>query len=120
LQAMQTPKWVKKQKLSNDFEVIGAKKFDDYKDWIQDNGCYVLVKVYKDAKEIGVGICNYNHEILKEFRGKNARDIYTSIFSYSEKHGKNWFTRLDHAAYLGKELEKAELALAKGFEYVQE
>ena len=117
---MQTPNWVRKQKLSSDFEVIEAKNFDDYKDFVTDTGCYVLVKVYKDTKEIGVGICNYAHEILKEFKGKNARDIYFSILDYSEKHNKKWFTRLDHAAYLGKELAKAQLALEKGFEYVQE
>ena len=29
-------------------------------------------------------------------------------------------TRLDHAAYLGREFVRAELALVKGFEYVQD
>jgi len=29
-------------------------------------------------------------------------------------------SRLEHAAYLGRELEKAELALHKGLDYVQD
>ena len=112
--------WVKKQKQAKNFEVILAKKWDDYKDFRIDNGCYVLVRVYKDAQEIGVGICDYNHTILKEFRGRRAQDLYTAIFDYSEKYKKGWFKRLDHAAYLGKELKKAEICLAMGIEYVQE
>ena len=48
------------------------------------------------------------------------RSIYNAIFTYSEKNKKGWFTRLDHAAYLGKELKKAEIALATGTDYVQE
>ena len=117
---MEKPKWVKKQKSGKDFEIIKAKKYDDYKDFRIDSGCYVLIKVYRDTHEIGVGICNYKHEILKEFRGTRAQDLYTAIFDYSEKHNKKWFTRLEHAAYLGKELKKAEICRSMGTEYVQE
>ena len=112
--------WIRKQKYSKNFEVIRAKKYDDIKDFRIDSGCYVLIRAYKKAKEIGVAICDYRHSILKEFRGKRAQDLYTTIFDYSKKHGKNWFERMDHAAYLGKELKKAELSLQMGFEYVQE
>ena len=117
---IERPSWVKDKSYSEDFEVIQAKKFDPYKDWKQDDGCYVLIKIYKDSNEIGVGICDYKHNILKEFRGSKAEDIYNAIFTYSEKNNKGWFTRLDHAAYLGKELKKAETALRTGTEYFQE
>ena len=117
---MEKPKWVKKQKQAKDFEVINADKYDDYKDFRIDKGCYVLIRVYSDTHEIGVGICDYNHAILKEFRGTRAQDLYTTIFDYSEKHKKSWFNRLEHVAYLGKELKKAEICLAMGNEYVQE
>ena len=117
---MEKPKWIRKQKLSRDFEVIKAKKYDDYRDFRMDSGCYVLVKVYRDKHEIGAAICNYKHEILKEFRGTRAQDLYTAIFDYSEKHKKKWFNKLEHAAYLGKELKKAEISLAMGTDYVQE
>lgn len=117
---MQRPKWLKTQKKADDFEVIQAEPYDDYKDYRGDAGCYVLIRIYPDTKEIGVGICDYNHTILKEFRGKRAQDLYTEIFKYNKEHNKNWFRVLDHAAYLGKELKKAEICLAKGEEYVQE
>jgi len=94
--------------------------FFDYKDFKTDDGCYVLIRLYLDTYEIGVAVCDYNHVILKEFRGRRPQDLYTAIFDYSEKNGKNWFKRLDHAAYLGKELKKAEICLSIGTEYVQE
>lgn len=114
------PAWVKDKKTADDFEVIPVKKWDDYKDFRMDDGCYVLIKLYWDTYEIGVAVCDYNHTILKEFRGRRPQDLYHAIFEYSEKNSKNWFKRLDHAAYLGKELKKAEICLAMGTEYVQE
>lgn len=114
------PPWLKDQTLSADFEVIQAKRRDDYKDFIADDGSYALIRTYHGFKEIGVAICDYNHVILKEFRGKRAQDLYMAVFDYSKKNNKNWFKRLDHAAYLGKELKKAEICLENGTEYVQE
>ena len=113
-------KWVKKQNFHKNFEVIRAKHFDDYKDFVMDHGCYLLIKIYRDTHEIGVAVCDYKHIILKEFRGRRAQDIYNTIFEYSLKKKKKWFTRLEHAAYLGKELKKAEMALALGTNYVQD
>ena len=114
------PAWVKDKKVADDFEVIHAKNYDDYKDLKIDDGCYILVKVYLDTHEIGVAICDYQHTIFKEFRGRRAQELYTTIFDYDEKHKKNWFKRLDHAAYLGKELKKAEFCLTMALEYYQE
>ncbi|MBO6105062.1 MAG: DUF4346 domain-containing protein, partial [Methanobrevibacter sp.] len=48
------------------------------------------------------------------FEGKTASEIYEEIIE------KGLVTRLDHAAYLGKELEKAEIAMLTGKEYVQD
>jgi len=118
--AIDKPAWIKDKKVADDFEVIQVKKWDDYKDFKTDGGCYVLVKIYWDTNEIGVAVCDYKHVILKEFRGRRAQDIYNAIFDFSEKNNKNWFKLLAHAAYLGKELKKAEVCLAIGTEYVQE
>ena len=117
---MERPSWVKDKNVADDFEVIQTPSFDDYKDWRQDSGCYVLIRIYPDTNDIGVAICDYKHTILKEFRGKKAQDLYFSIFEYDKEHKKGWFTRYDHAAYLGKELKKAEIALKKGEKYWQE
>ena len=114
------PNWVRNQKYSENFEVIKAKKYNDINDFRIDSGCYVLVRIYKNTGEIGVAICDYRHTILKEFKGKRAQDLYSTIFNYSEKHKKKWFTKMDHAAYLGKELKNAEICIANCTEYVQE
>ena len=48
------------------------------------------------------------------FSGVSAETICKEII------GRNLISRLDHAAYLGIELARAELALQKGSEYIQE
>ncbi len=114
------PAWIKDKNVAEDFEVIRVKEWDDYKDFKTDDGCYALIKIYRDRHEIGVAICDYQHKILKEFRGRRAQDIYIAIFNHSEEKGLRWFKRLDHAAYLGKELKKAEICMAIGCDYYQE
>ncbi len=118
--AIDKPDWIKSKNVADDFEVIQVPKWDDYKDFKTDAGCYALVRIYWDKYEIGVAICDYKHTILKEFRGRRPQDIYVAIFNYMEKHNLKWFNRLDHAAYLGKELKKAEICMSIGTEYVQE
>ncbi len=114
------PSWVKDKNVADDFEVIKCKSFDGYKDHKNDDGCYVLIRVYRDTNEIGVAVCNYQHVILKEFRGIKAQDIYNAVFDYSEKNNLKWFNVMQHAAYLGKELKKAEFCLIIGCDYYQE
>ncbi len=114
------PSWVKNQKIDKNFKTVSVPPWDDLKDFKMDPGCYVLVKVYRAKGEIGVAICTYQHVILKEFLGKSGHDIYNHILRYDEKNDKGWFTRFDHAAYLGKELKKAEMALTLGCDYYQE
>ena len=108
------PAWVKDKTLAKDFEVIQCKPYDDYRDHKNDNSCYTLIKVDFEFYEIQVAICNYKHEILKMFKGKRAQDIYATIFEYEKKNNLTWFTEKQHIAYLGKELKKAEIALALG------
>ena len=47
-------------------------------------------------------------------KGKTAETVYAKIFELG------LVTRLDHAAYLGSELSKAEIALKTGKEYIQD
>ena len=115
------PAWVKDKNVAEDFEMITVPRWDDIKDFVFDKeGCYVLIKIYRETHDIGVAICNQEHLILKEFRGRRAQDIFSAIFKYDRDHNKNWFNVMDHAAYLGKELKKAEMSLAIGNDYYQE
>ncbi len=108
------PRWVKDKTVSKDFEVILCKPYDDYKDHQNDEGCYVLIKVDFEFYEIQLAVCNYQHEILRVFRGKRAQDVYTTLFNYEKEHNFKWFNEKQHLAYIGKELKKAEIALTLG------
>jgi len=47
-------------------------------------------------------------------KGKSAEQVYGQIVA------SGLVSRLDHAAYLGGELAKAEIALSTGKEYIQD
>ena len=73
--------------------------------------------VYDDpgAKEALRAIGRYNRfEPEAVIRGTGATEVYQTIIR------KGYITFLDHAAYLGRELEKAEIALATSRSYQQE
>lgn len=57
---------------------------------------------------------SYDNRLLRTIEGTNAQEIYGTIIV------NKWVTQLSHAAYLGKELEKAELSIKLGFKYVQD
>lgn len=62
----------------------------------------------KDKKLIKTGKIN---EVVE---GVNAEELCKKIIK------RGLLSRLDHASYLGRELQKAEQALKHGFEYTQE
>lgn len=53
----------------------------------------------------------------KVFRGRTAKELCIEIF---EKPETCCITRLDHAAYLGREFVRAEMALLSDREYIQD
>ncbi|AAP99169.1 MULTISPECIES: DUF4346 domain-containing protein [Prochlorococcus] len=63
--------------------------------------------------------CNDNKERspIKVFKGKSAKEIGIQI---TEGHVPKPLTKLDHALYLGRELQKAEFCLTNGKPYVQD
>lgn len=55
-----------------------------------------------------------DNKLLHAVEGEDARSIYFTVIE------NGWISELSHAAYLGKELEKAELSMRLGFKYVQD
>jgi dihydropteroate synthase len=53
----------------------------------------------------------------KVFQAQTAKEICIQLF---ERDAPPLVTKLDHAAYLGRELMRAELALANGKAYIQD
>jgi len=54
---------------------------------------------------------------LAVFRGRTAKELGIAL---TEGDGPFPLSRLDHALYLGRELQKAELCLEQGIPYVQD
>ncbi len=57
---------------------------------------------------------SYDNTLLRIIEGTDAQSVYSAIVE------GGWVSQLSHAAYLGKELAKAELSLELGFRYVQD
>lgn len=76
-------------------------------------GYFVIIPSKKD-KIITVEHYSYDNKLLRTIEGKTSRDIYFTLIN------NNWITELSHAAYMGKELAKAELSIKKGFRFVQD
>ena len=56
----------------------------------------------------------YDNRLLRVIEGKEARSIYWTMID------NDGVTQLSHAAYLGKELARAELSTKFGFPYIQD
>jgi tetrahydromethanopterin S-methyltransferase subunit A len=76
-------------------------------------GYFVIIPSKKD-KVITVEHYSYDNKLLRTIEGKSSRDIYLTIIS------NRWITDLGHAAYIGKELARAELSIKNGFKFVQD
>tara|TARA_Y100001968_G_scaffold51140_1_gene42015 strand:+ start:620 stop:1012 length:393 start_codon:yes stop_codon:yes gene_type:complete len=53
----------------------------------------------------------------KVFRGRSAKELGIQL---TEGDGPNPISKLDHALYLGRELQKAESCLIRGEKYIQD
>lgn len=54
---------------------------------------------------------------LAQYRGRSAKELGMAL---TERSGPLPLSRLDHALYLGRELQKAEHCLEQGLDYVQD
>jgi|GEM_PF-361075 len=75
---------------------------------------YFTIQVNLENKEIIVEHHELNGNITKIITGKSAAGIYHTIIK------QDLISKFAHAAYIGKELEKAELALNENLEYEQD
>ncbi len=79
-----------------------------------DKAGYFVIVPLADRGVINVEQYAYDHSLLRVIEGPTSRAIYYLVI----KNG--WVTEMSHAAYLGKELTKAELSLRYGFKYIQD
>lgn len=71
----------------------------------------IIVEHYNYVKDKNLIKTGKINEIIE---GENAEELCKKIIE------KGLLSRLDHASYLGRELQKAEHALKHGLEYVQD
>ncbi len=94
-------------------EVIA--KYDDEKEFVIDDKGYFLIRLDRKNKNIEAAFCNEKNNIILKVYGKNPIEIYQTIINKEKLP-----MRKDHAAYLGRELQKAYTALKYDIEYVQD
>jgi tetrahydromethanopterin S-methyltransferase subunit A len=75
---------------------------------------YFVIILQPEKGIITVEHYSYDNKLQRVIEGKNARSIYWTIIE------NGWVTQLSHAAYLGRELAKAELSNELGLKYVQD
>lgn len=79
-----------------------------------DRAGYFVILPQPEKRVIVLEHYSYDNTLQRVVEGKDARSIYWTIIE------NGWVTQLSHAAYLGKELAKAELSIQLGFKYVQD
>lgn len=57
---------------------------------------------------------SYKDKLIHIIEGRDARSTYLTLIR------NGWVSNLDHAAYLGKELTRAELSIEHGLNFVQD
>jgi tetrahydromethanopterin S-methyltransferase subunit A len=76
-------------------------------------GYFVVIPSF-EKKIIIVEHYAYDNKLLHIVEGKDASAIYSTIIE------NGWITELSHAAYLGRELAKAEFSLEHRVKYIQD
>ena len=108
-------------KINNKIKTSITANYNKIKDWVMDPKGYFLIKIDREKNLIRVGYCIFSklnnnpiHDMVAEVTGKTAIEIVNTLIN------KNFISTLQHAADMGIELHKAELALKYNFEYIQD
>tara|TARA_Y100000996_G_C22189361_1_gene506294 strand:- start:75 stop:455 length:381 start_codon:yes stop_codon:yes gene_type:complete len=96
-------------------------KYDRIKDWKMDPKGYFLIAVDREDNFIRVGFCKFTklgnnpvNDMVAEIKGKNALEIVNTLIR------EKFISTLQHAADMGIELHKAEMAIKLNLKYVQD
>jgi dihydropteroate synthase-like protein len=82
---------------------------------MDEKGLFKIAVDHNNGTIVAVHIpCSQQDKPSMIIKGKTAENIFSKI------EEMNLITRFDHAAYLGRELAKAEIALKTGKEYIQD
>jgi tetrahydromethanopterin S-methyltransferase subunit A len=79
-----------------------------------DRAGYFVIIPHPKRHVITVEHYAYDNQLQHVVEGTNSRDLYSTII------GAGWVSQLSHAAYLGRELGRAEFSLRHSLPYVQD
>ena len=96
-------------------------KYHKINDWVMDPKGYFLIAIDREKKMLRVGYCIFKklsnkpiNEMISVISGKTAIEIVNTLIKYK------YISSLQHAADMGIELCKAELALKHSLDYIQD
>ena len=96
-------------------------KYHRIKDWVMDPKGYFLIAIDRKKQKLNVGYCIFKklgndpiNDMISIVSGKTAIEIVNTLIKYK------YISSLQHAADMGIELCKAELALKYKLNYVQD
>ena len=92
-------------------EIIEA-KYDRLRDFKMDPTGYFLIRI--NNNKIEAAFCKAQNKVEKVVVGTTAMEVYNTIIR------ENLISTLQHAADLGSELQKAEIALKENIKYIQD
>ncbi len=108
-------------KIKKDIKIRIEAKYDKIKDWVMDPKGYFLIKIDRENDLIRVAYCIFSklgndpiHDMIAEVTGKTAIEIVNTLIN------KKYLSSLQHAADMGIELHKAEIALKYDYNYIQD
>ena len=108
-------------KIENKIEKTIQANYHKIKDWVMDPKGYFLISLDRENKIIRVGYCTFSelgnspiHDMVLEITGKTAIEIVNTLIN------EKLISSLQHAADMGIELCKAEIALVHNLEYIQD
>ena len=96
-------------------------KYHKIKDWVMDPKGYFLIEIDRKEKLLRVGYCKFKklgnkpvNNMVSIVSGKTAIEIVNTLIR------NKYISSLQHAADMGIELCKAELALRYKLDYIQD
>ena len=108
-------------KINKKIEKRITAKYHKIKDWVMDPKGYFLIDVDRKNNLLRVGYCKFTNlgnepinDMVAEITGKTAIEIVNTLIR------ENYISTLQHAADMGIELCKAELALKYDLNYIQD
>ena len=108
-------------KINKKIEKRITAKYHKIKDWVMDPKGYFLIAIDRKEKLLRVGYCKFKklgnkpvNDMVSIVSGKTAIEIVNTLIR------NKYISSLQHAADMGIELCKAELALRYKLDYIQD